>query len=287
MKLICFSRFRLYPIPGNKFSLGPFLASVALSGAVQLHGDTILTSCDEGQLRAALAQGGRVTLACEGTIVVTQPLVIATNVTLEVANSANASSPPVTLDGQGATTLLHVQRNGQLNLIGLALTRGRAYRGGAVFNDGGSITISNCTFVANVAIGGPPNTAAGGAIYSNGGELTIWRSQFVSNRITAGRFNFLSNSSWIEARGGAISMVGGILSVETCIFQQNSAAGGIFTSSDGVSTRGPSFGGAIALAGVEALLTRCIFQQNRAESPEGNAGLIATALARLETKVQA
>lgn len=269
MELIPFLKRRLSPGLGQMFSASLFLAAGALGDVVELQADTFITYCTEEYLRSALSQGGRVVLNCGSVtprIALSEPLVIETNVTLEVPHYPGGPIFPVTLDGRDATSLFRVRKNGRLNLIGLALTRGRAPRGAAIFNEGGSVTISNCSFTANVATGAPPDIAAGGAIYSQGGDLTIWQSQFVSNRTSGGRSLDLSS---VQARGGAISQDGGRLKLETCTFQENTANGGLAFEDPSflrARARGSSFGGAIALTAVEGTLTRCIFQTNSAES---------------------
>jgi hypothetical protein len=71
--------------------------------------------------------------------------------------------------------------------------------GGALFNDGGTVTIANCTFSGNSAVGGAGgagSTAAlnggkgngsGGACYNRNGSLTIRSSTFTSNTADFGR----------------------------------------------------------------------------------------------------
>jgi hypothetical protein len=68
-------------------------------------GQTNVTACDEATLRAALEAGGTVTLACNGTILLTNTLVITKDVVLD------GTGRNVTLDGGGVVRVLLVQPN--------------------------------------------------------------------------------------------------------------------------------------------------------------------------------
>jgi len=58
-------------------------------------------------------------------------------------------------------------------------------RGGAILNVG-TLTVSNCTFVANQAIGSIESLGEGGAITNDGASLTISDSTFTDNHATDG-----------------------------------------------------------------------------------------------------
>jgi hypothetical protein len=69
---------------------------------------------------------------------------------------------------------------------------GGAGLGGAIFNDSGVVMISNSTFTANGAVGGPSNggapegRAGGGAIFSRNGQLTVLNATISNNSSVIG-----------------------------------------------------------------------------------------------------
>jgi hypothetical protein len=69
---------------------------------------------------------------------------------------------------------------------------GGAAMGGAIFNDNGSVTISNATFYANSATGGDGSESSGagsgfgGAVFNYAGPMSLLASTFVANRVAAG-----------------------------------------------------------------------------------------------------
>ena len=65
-----------------------------------LFGGGVVMVCDEASLNAALASGGTVTFACDGTISISATKVIAQDTTLD------ATGRTVALDGGGAVRLL-------------------------------------------------------------------------------------------------------------------------------------------------------------------------------------
>jgi uncharacterized repeat protein (TIGR01451 family) len=82
----------------------------------------------------------------------------------------------VTVNGNNLYRVFRVVA-GNVRLLNLTITNGRANQGGGIFNSG-NLTISNSTFTGNNAVGG---TAEGGAIYSNSGTLTILNSTISGN----------------------------------------------------------------------------------------------------------
>ena len=99
---------------------------------------------------------------------------------------------------------LHIESTGCLTLNGLSLVDGSATTpggslGGAILNDGGTVTIVGVLFNSNQA-------SSGGAIFTNLGELTIADSTFLMNRATD---------------AGAIHNKGGIVRVRRSQFSHN------------------------------------------------------------------
>ena len=98
---------------------------------------------------------------------------------------------------------------------------GGAGLGGAIFNDGGLVVISNSTFTANGAVGGstngavgssangaPDGRAGGGAIFSRNGQLTV-------------RNATISNNSSVIGLGGGIMVAQDSPSAPTLFVLQN------------------------------------------------------------------
>ena len=103
----------------------------------------VVTNCSEADLRAALVGGGMVTFACDGTVTLTNTLVIAQNVAID------ASGRQVTLSGGGAVRLFEVNSGVQLTLNHMALVNGYAVSlAGALWNDG-TARLIDCTLSNN------------------------------------------------------------------------------------------------------------------------------------------
>jgi predicted outer membrane repeat protein len=66
-----------------------------------------------------------------------------------------------------------------LNLQGLTLTRGNANLGAAIYNDRGTLTVSDCVFSQNTAT--QPGDGGGGIFNQEGGVVTVVNSSFVDN----------------------------------------------------------------------------------------------------------
>ena len=115
-----------------------------------------LSACNEASLRAAIGVGGTVTMACDGTIFLTSPLVLSNGVRMDAAGHN------VTLSGGGSNRLFHVTTGVVLELLGLTLVDGSAQgtnggivqaggvgAGGAIYNDGGTVRALGCTLLRN------------------------------------------------------------------------------------------------------------------------------------------
>ncbi len=78
----------------------------------------VVTSCTETNLRAAMAGGGAVTFACDGTITLAAPIAVANGTCLD------GSGRQVTISGHGAVRLFQVGTNVQFTLENLTLANG-------------------------------------------------------------------------------------------------------------------------------------------------------------------
>ena len=127
-------------------------------------------------------------------------------------------SPGITIDGGGKVRLIQLGSGATLDLQFLTLAHGHSSDGnggGAIFNGGGTLTVTNSTFSGNTGLGGA--IANGGA--TSGGTLTVTNSTFSGN----------SSPGSSGVGGGAIFNVG-TLTVINSTFSGNSATngGGIF-----------------------------------------------------------
>ena len=68
-------------------------------------------------------------------------------------------------------------------------------RGGAVLDDGKSLTLNNVWIVGNIAQGSTGQDGQGGGIYSSGGNVTIERSLIATNTAAGGSSNSSSNGT--------------------------------------------------------------------------------------------
>ena len=137
------------------------------------------------------------------------------------------------------------ENNGRLSLTDVTLTDNRGPGGGAIFNGGRSLTVSDSTFDGNQATG----TNGGGAIYNaSGATTTVSGSTFRDNEASAN-----------SADGGAISSVGGTVTVETpaSSFTDNRTTGNFST------------GGAISVAAGRLSVTGASFAGNQADNDGG------------------
>jgi hypothetical protein len=231
-----------------------------------------ITECNEGSLRSAVAGGGTVTLACDGTIVLSQPLVIDRDTVID------ASGHSVILSGGDAVRVFVVSSNVSLTLGGLEISHGRAETGGAILNDGGTVNIVGCVFAQNNALGTngiPASGGHGGAILNRMGTLTATSCTFSNNQASggAGVQSFLTSSCGGAASGGAILNDYGQISFTNCQFVSNSALGGhgANASSGSAGCGGNGSGGAIASTGGTVDLVACSLAGNRVVG--GNSGV--------------
>ncbi|KAB2892953.1 MAG: hypothetical protein F9K28_10700, partial [Bacteroidetes bacterium] len=145
-----------------------------------------------------------------------------------------------------------VSAGGNLTLENLTLSGGDVGNdtGGALVNEGGTVTLNNVTFTNNHA-----NT--GGAIDNESGSLTITNSTFQNNQATfggaidndAGNMLSISGSTFTsntaDLDGGAIHNDGGTLTVMDSTFTSNTASryGGALDNTGSATISGSTFSG--------------------------------------------
>ncbi len=208
-------------------------------------------------LFAPALNGQTCTLSTGSEIVVTKSLTL------------DASSLPsgLTIDGGTGTNRLFTVDSGQsLTLRGLTLTGGNgggvisSGYGGAIYNDGGTLTLTQCTLTGNSASDSASDS--GGAIY-NSGTLTLTQCTLSGNSATND--------------GGAIVASGGTLTLTQCTLSGNSASfGGGAISARGtltltqctVSGNSATFGGAIDGGGTLTLSNSIVAANSAPYGPD-------------------
>src|SRR5437773_4851349 len=204
-----------------------------------------LASCDEATLRAAIAAGGDIAFACDGTITLTSTIQVNANTILR----ANGHS--VTISGGGSNFRLFLVGFGvDFTMDGVTVADaflrgppgftgqvGAAMDGGAILSFG-FLTCNNCIFERNRIVGGAGGPASGtpGSLPGMGGL----------------------------GRGGVICTGAGSVYLTNCVFRNNESSGGRGGTPSNQATGGDGRGGALYALGGSFSLTRCVFSNNMA-----------------------
>jgi hypothetical protein len=212
---------------------------------------TVVSDCSsDAALRAAALAGGIVTFACgTATIAVTSEIPVAKDTTIDGGGT-------ITLSGGGKSRVLHITSAWNvatplLTVQHLAFQDGfTTAGGGAIFEDGGSLTVIDCTFTNNKAAQ-TGQDVAGGAINGLGvGTLVIVGSTF-------------SNNS--ASNGGAVGTQDENVTVVNSTFANNSATG------TGGNPGNGGDGGGLSYDGAHIALSLCgdTFTGNKANAAGG------------------
>jgi hypothetical protein len=232
----------------------------------------------EAELRAALQNGGLVKWDKDGMI----PLTLAIPITRDTVLDGAGHS--VTIDGQHQVRVFLVSSNVHFTLLNVTVANGRADQGGGLYNDGGSIFLSNCVFTGNQAVGRlavgdyiEALDARGGAVCSIGGSIAASNCLFASDAAIRGHLNAVASDPPVipppgtlalEARGGAITVQDGALNLVQCQLVGNTASGGYYdTAMLALGEFGPGYGGALFLTNSSAFVGGCRLERNLAQSP--------------------
>ena len=279
----------------------------------------VVSSPDETSLRAAIAAGGWVGIQFNGPLTLANTITITNNVVLDGGNYSSI------LSGGNAVRLFYVTTGASLTITNLTLANGNCQvttgapgtpaDAGAIYNDGGTVTLVGCTLTNNSAqsliYGG---LARGGAIYNNAGTLSLYESVLASNSVTGGGYlsstfpdgtvgtglggaiyntngtvaivgcsltgNISSSSCAPQgtgvAMGGALDQASGTMTIEESVFTLNQAVGG---PGAGVALpASPAYGGALAVSGGALAMDHCVCSLNTASGgPSGNHSQSASA----------
>src|SRR6266702_4773936 len=137
-------------------ALGVVVAGVSLHAHAAPAATLTVTDCSGetgpgriGTVISSASAGDTITFSCSGSIPITSTLSISTNnLTLD------GSGQTVTLDGGNSTQVLLVNNGVTFTLKALTIAHGSApsdIGGGGLYNNGGTVTISNSTFSGNSA----------------------------------------------------------------------------------------------------------------------------------------
>lgn len=208
-------------------------------------GDGTPGSCTEQALRTAVESGGTVVFACGDA---PHTIELASVITTAVETVIDGEGT-ITLSGGGNDRILYLDSDyntptPRLVVQRLTFTGGRApaggedtaQGGGAIYRDGGSLTVIDSVFTDNRAPS-PGQDIAGGAIYGfGGGETVIAGSTFENNE---------------ASDGGAVGSLNGDLTVINSRLSDNAATG------SGGNPGNGGAGGAIYMDGRDEVTTLC------------------------------
>jgi hypothetical protein len=180
---------------------------------LNLASTTVVTNCTETDLRAAIAGGGNVILACDGAITLSNTIPVVWNTVLD------GSGHSITISGSNAVRVFYVAPNVSFSIVNLTIANGRSTNGAGLFNDGGLVTLAGVAFRTNVAQTSTGPASEGGGIFNRAGTINATNCVFTGNQASAPSTNF-------EAHGGAIRNESGLVNLENCNFTANQARGG-------------------------------------------------------------
>ena len=222
---------------------------------------SVVLSATQADLESALLSGEPVAFGFNGTIPLTNSILIRTNTTID------ASGRQVTLDGQNRVRHFVVTNGATLRLRNLTLANGNGYSaggtgrpgwGGAIYCVSGALELIGCTLSYNNARtdGGP---AGGGAVYCADGQLVLSDCLLTGNWATVDSLGGQGGPCF----GGALYSANSVMVLTGVTFSNNFAFGGVSAT---------AYGGALAQSAATATVSRCVFVGNNARgASSGNA----------------
>ncbi len=176
------------------FSASPFLAA-------EIH-VTNLADSGGGSLRQAIAgatSGDTIVFEVTGTITLSSgELVINKNLTISGPGASR-----LVISGDHSSRVFYISTGSTAAIVGVTIRNGSG-----IFNDGGALTVTDCTFSGNSASG--LWNAGAGVIYNFGGVLSVGNSTLAGN---------------YASDGGAIGNYGGTATVTNSVLTDNSGGG--------------------------------------------------------------
>ena len=129
----------------------------------------------------------------------------------------------VTVNAGGASRVFQIDSGVTASISGMTITGGSAYSGGGLANDGGNLTLTDCTVSGNTS--GSP-----GFYPSSGGGAGLYNSESGTSALS--NCTISDNTAYGQA-GGGINNQGGSVTLTNCTISGNSAGngGGVATGS--------------------------------------------------------
>jgi hypothetical protein len=253
-----------------------------------------VTTCDEAGLRTAIAQGGTVDFACDGTIVLTNTIEVSNSITLD------GTGHQVVISGGDQVRLFQVSTGVVFSARHLTFSNGRDQgtnstsplsagdgRGAGFLILGGTLNLVDCSLSNHVAQGGlgypaqgPGGQGQGGAICAFGGQINLTNCVLLNNQSKGGNdYSYFDVTVPGDAFGGAVYAQGGGIAAHQTQFRANATIGGNvlvapppYVRRDGLA--GDAHGGALHGTSAVVVLNNCILQGNSAiGGAGGSAGL--------------
>ena len=232
----------------------------------------VVNSPDEAGLRAAIKIGGWVGLGFNGTVTITNTITISNNVILDGENVA------AVISGGNAVRLFYVAPGATFCATNLTLANGSSIvtngtpgtpaDAGAIYNNGGMVTLVSCTLTNNNAqslISG--GLARGGAIFNNGGSVSLFQSAISNNASIGGGLNSSVQSPTVVGMGlgGAVYNTNGSVTIAGCNMSSNICLGGWVLYGTGLTMGGAAFQTSGSLT-----ITNSLFASNLALGGNGS-----------------
>ena len=241
--------------PGNDYCLGiqgrtpgNIVSAQVTTGPFEVYDGVVNSQSDggPGSLRQVIADvpaGGIITFdpaVLDGqTITLNQSLLLDKHLGIDASGLPNG----LTLNGDDSSRLFEIGSAGNVTLLGLTLTGGRADLGGAIRNSGGTLTLEDSTLQASHA------TNQGGAIYNLGGTVNL-DGVTLSGNSAASVAGAISNTL-----GGVLTLTNSTVSGNTsywnggAILNEVSSLNLVHTTISNNSVNSAGFGGGIDNAG--------------------------------------
>lgn len=245
------------PKRGSPMAVGWLILLLPLA----THASGVVTSPTDTNLRAAMAGGGSVTFACEGTIILSDTITNNLNTTLD------ARGHRITISGSNTYRVFSVATNATLTVLGLTIADGFSEFGAGINNIGGTVNLIEAVLAHNVALA---SGGRGGALCNWGGVINATNCGFHGNLAQS-----RTNTTRGDSVGGAIFNAAGLVNLQGCHFSSNNAWATLMGEGYqfGLPTMAGSngYGGAICnLGSLQA--NACTFSDNSTQGGMGGEG---------------